>query len=523
MQGVLKRNTLIFGAPGQEAWQEISELPALLQALAPASAAAAPPPVPSRGGSTARKPSVTESSKPSPAAQPQRPAAGGLLAEIQSGKSLRKAKTADKSKPRTGGGGVVEGTNVSRGRTASVSATGGKAGVTAPSPRMQPGGGMQIGGGGLNGELAAKLAKRRARLQASSTPSASGTPSATTSGRLNTPAAQASAAVKVVNRPDFKAPSPGKVDSGIAPAAAAAAAGTQPASPVEVPPLAPAAPPPPPRTGHGERGGGHARRSSDDMAVGTHSDAFEAIAQQVSRPGGGNAPDAPPRKASSGSSRGKAAGEAPPPLAPKPKARRASAFAGSSSNAASSLAAVLGGKAAPGGAASGAGGGSAAAKKKRLGGASQSISVGDADAAAPFGISDAPPDGSSAAGSKGGPTHNSPDAAWVSRHTADGKEYYHNTASGELTWDKPRCLQSAEEKEVSQAEWTWVQHPQRAWLPAKITGKSGSKVTVVTKDGLKQTISSKDSPMWPLHLPSLKRIAEVQDLVQLRQLNEATM
>lgn len=437
---------------------------------------------------------------------------GGLLAEIQGGKSLRKAKTQDKSAPRTNGGGVVEGSSSSRSRTASVSATGGKAGVTAPSS----GGGMQIGGGGLNSELAAKLAKRRERLQATSV--SADTPSASTGGRLPTPAREASAAVEVVDRPKYKAPSPGRIDSGIPAAAAAASAGTKPVTPVEV---SPAAAPVPPVRGHWEQakggeGGGHTRRSSDDMSLGKHSDAYEALAKEVSRPGGGANPDDPRRKGSSVASRGKAAGEAPPPLAPKPKVRRASAFAGSSSQAAGFVAAAT--KTSAGRAA--AAGAGAGTTKKRLAGGAHSISVGAADAAAPFGLAD------SSAGDEpkaGGPTHDSPDAAWTVRSTADGKQYYHNTRSGELTWDKPRCLQSEEEKAVSQAEWTWVSHPQRAWLPAKITSKSGTNVSVVTKDGLKQTVSSKDAPLWPLHLPSLKRIAEVQDLVQLRQLNEATM
>ena len=381
---------------------------------------------------------------------------------------------------------------------------------------------MAIGGGGLNSELAAKLAKRRQRMQTSSTTES---PAANAGVPPSTNAA--SAAVKVVDRPTYKTPSPGKIDSGIPPAAAAASAGTQPVTPAEAVPAA--APVPPSRGVSSKSGGGHARRSSDDMTVGTHSAAFEGLAHDVARPGGGAAPEAPPRKVSTGASRGQAAGEAPPPLAPKPKARRASAFAGSSTKAAGMLAgggaaAKAGGTAGPlsGGASKfGAAAAGAGTKKKRLGGAKHSISVGAADAAAPFGISDTPAGGGPAAAAA--PSHNSPDAAWAVRGTADGKEYYHNTSSGELTWDKPRCLQTDEEKAVSEAEWTWVPHPQRAWLPAKITGKSGSKVSIVTKDGLKQSVSSKDVPLWPLHLPSLKRIAEVQDLVQLRQLNEATM
>ena len=41
-------------------------------------------------------------------------------------------------------------------------------------------------------------------------------------------------------------------------------------------------------------------------------------------------------------------------------------------------------------------------------------------------------------------------------HTADGVPYYHNNATGELTWDKPDAMKDKSELASEVGSWVWV-------------------------------------------------------------------
>jgi myosin heavy subunit len=114
------------------------------------------------------------------------------------------------------------------------------------------------------------------------------------------------------------------------------------------------------------------------------------------------------------------------------------------------------------------------------------------------------------------------DRAWVEKFTADGVAYYYNTSSESVSWDKPDCLKTAEEKHQEEGEWVWVTHPDDVWVPARIKSREGDKVSVVLLSGTKKTVTKGPTePLWPLMKSSLDR--QVEDMVMVESLNHAQM
>ena len=73
---------------------------------------------------------------------------------------------------------------------------------------------------------------------------------------------------------------------------------------------------------------------------------------------------------------------------------------------------------------------------------------------------------------------NNPDR-WQEIQSEDGT-YYYNTKTGDSQWDKPECLKSATELADQNTDYYWVQHPIRAWVPAKpLSGSVGTGRWVV--------------------------------------------
>ena len=53
---------------------------------------------------------------------------------------------------------------------------------------------------------------------------------------------------------------------------------------------------------------------------------------------------------------------------------------------------------------------------------------------------------------------------WVAKKTIDGMDYYYNTSSKALTWDKPEALKTAEEKRVDDQNLAWVPNQQHCYV-----------------------------------------------------------
>jgi hypothetical protein len=114
------------------------------------------------------------------------------------------------------------------------------------------------------------------------------------------------------------------------------------------------------------------------------------------------------------------------------------------------------------------------------------------------------------------------DSRWVEKLTADKVPYYYNTGSESVSWDKPNCLKSAEEKQQDDGEWVWVSDPVEAWVPARVKSRSGDSVTVILPNNSKKTVTkSPTEPLWSLNQSSLTR--PVDDMVMVESLNHAQM
>jgi myosin heavy subunit len=114
------------------------------------------------------------------------------------------------------------------------------------------------------------------------------------------------------------------------------------------------------------------------------------------------------------------------------------------------------------------------------------------------------------------------DKSWVEKLTADKVPYYFNTASETVSWDKPNCLKTAEEKQHDDGEWVWVSDPTEAWVPARVKSRNGDSVSVILPNNSKKTVNkSPTEPLWPLNHSSLAR--PVDDMVMVESLNQAQM
>ena len=88
---------------------------------------------------------------------------------------------------------------------------------------------------------------------------------------------------------------------------------------------------------------------------------------------------------------------------------------------------------------------------------------------------------------------------WSAFTSADGDTFYHNSASGELSWDKPECMMTDEEREKELGgSWIWVAHKEEVWLPARVTGRSGGKPVVqILRKSPHFTATGYEYGIWP--------------------------
>jgi hypothetical protein len=114
------------------------------------------------------------------------------------------------------------------------------------------------------------------------------------------------------------------------------------------------------------------------------------------------------------------------------------------------------------------------------------------------------------------------DAGWVTKMTADKVPYYHHPTSGSVSWDKPECLKTAEERSRDEGEWVWISDEKEVWVPAQVKRRMGNSVVVALESGSSKTVTlSPKEPMWPLSKKSLTDL--VEDMVMVDHINVAQM
>ena len=78
---------------------------------------------------------------------------------------------------------------------------------------------------------------------------------------------------------------------------------------------------------------------------------------------------------------------------------------------------------------------------------------------------------------------------WLAKKTIDGMDYYYNTSSKALTWDKPDALKTAEEKKIDDQNLAWVPDDNQCFVEGRILKEeSNGKVTLVGTNGKTVTV-----------------------------------
>ncbi len=112
-------------------------------------------------------------------------------------------------------------------------------------------------------------------------------------------------------------------------------------------------------------------------------------------------------------------------------------------------------------------------------------------------------------------------ANWKEKRTADDTPYYWNASTETVSWDKPECLMSEDERESVSGDWVWVKVDDGTYTPARIMKDGSDTVQVQFGNGSKKTVRRSLEPLWPLRQSSLKHIED--DLVMADDINIGLM
>lgn len=113
---------------------------------------------------------------------------------------------------------------------------------------------------------------------------------------------------------------------------------------------------------------------------------------------------------------------------------------------------------------------------------------------------------------------------WKMRMTVDGGEYYHNVITDAVSWDKPRELQSAAERETDNSDCVWMPSAvgEGGWVPAHVLSRTAKGIKVRPAGGGKEVTlggGKKDEPVYPLRMSHLAPRFMMNDLVLLESLD----
>lgn len=122
---------------------------------------------------------------------------------------------------------------------------------------------------------------------------------------------------------------------------------------------------------------------------------------------------------------------------------------------------------------------------------------------------------------------------WEEKVTLSGQEFYFNTDTEQVSWQKPEELMTPEEKEDNSHTWVWVPHENLLWQPAKRleTTPAGDVMVelengehmMVPKSGVMKNKYTKHKkqivPLWEVKKRDLRFLED--DCVMLDPVNEA--
>ncbi|KNC51726.1 myosin VIIA [Thecamonas trahens ATCC 50062] len=111
--------------------------------------------------------------------------------------------------------------------------------------------------------------------------------------------------------------------------------------------------------------------------------------------------------------------------------------------------------------------------------------------------------------------------ATISACTPEGVDYYHNSITGETSWEKPAELRTADDYEDA-GDWVWYPDEDAAYVPAKVLqAYSDGSMSLQLENGTKveyRKSKKNKKDLVPLKKSSLQRLMD--DLVQMDSIDE---
>ena len=109
-------------------------------------------------------------------------------------------------------------------------------------------------------------------------------------------------------------------------------------------------------------------------------------------------------------------------------------------------------------------------------------------------------------------------SGWDEHFTPERLPYYQNRETGDLSWEKPNELKSAEELAVADGDWCWMPDKKEAFLPGKVTSRNGGKIQAVGVDGKNFECAAGEEAGSITNFHSINMRED--DLVQMLDVNE---
>ena len=112
-------------------------------------------------------------------------------------------------------------------------------------------------------------------------------------------------------------------------------------------------------------------------------------------------------------------------------------------------------------------------------------------------------------------------SGWDEHFTPERLPYYQNRETGDLSWEKPMELRTAEELETADGVWLWMPDKKEAFLPGKVVSRNGGKIqaTGINGQSFECEAGKEAGTITNFHSINMRE----DDLVQMLDVNEGSI
>jgi myosin-5 len=112
-------------------------------------------------------------------------------------------------------------------------------------------------------------------------------------------------------------------------------------------------------------------------------------------------------------------------------------------------------------------------------------------------------------------------SGWDEHFTPERLPYYQNRETGDLSWEKPMELRTAEELETADGVWLWMPDKKEAFLPGKVVSRNGGKIqaTGINGQSFECEAGKEAGVITNFHSINMRE----DDLVQMLDVNEGSI